>query len=506
MKMNGPIVTAGAVIALVGLVGLAAAQDHQGAPSTPAPASGPAAATPAPQTPSSGPPSSSSAPAASAAVPAPPSAAAKATPVPSATAPTTPPAQTAAKLTPPQLDQLLAPIALYPDQLLDQVLMASTYPLEVVEAARWLDVPANRQLRGDALMAALKSKNWDPSVMALVPFPGLLTTMSDKVDWTQQLGNAFLAQQSDVIAEIQHLRQEAMAAGNLNDAKCHCTVSQNGGNISIAAANPSAVDVPICNPRVAYGSWAYADYPPDELPLPYGYAWGPEPYIGFYPFVNVAFYGPLWGWASFDWGRRDILIDRAIYNRFGFRGPILAGNVWVHDPAHRRGVAYADAAVASHFGGRVVGERAGLPHGGSGGTIAPPRVEAAHEAGPHGGVAREEPRGPEVFHGASRAEAATHVEHAGPHEAFRGGARSASVFHGAPHAAAAFHGGFHGGGPRAVAHAPSPHFGGGGMHAAVFHGGGGPHIAAAPHGGGGAPHGGGGGAPHGGGGGHDGHH
>src|SRR5262249_54614216 len=149
---------------------------------------------------------------------------------------------------------------------------------------------------------------------------------------------------------------------------------------------------------------AYPDYPPDELPLPYGYAWGPEPYIGFYPFVDLAFYGPLWGWASFDWGARDIIVDPAIYHRFGFSQPILAGNVWAHDPAHRRGLAYTDAAIAAHFGGRVVGEHAG-PHGGSGGTIAPPRVEAVHAAGPHGGA-------PEVVHGASHEAPAAHVTHA----------------------------------------------------------------------------------------------
>src|ERR1700751_2062368 len=117
-------------------------------------------------------------------------------------------------LTQGQLDQLLAPVALYPDPLLAQILMASTYPLEVVEAARWVGAPANKGLRGDTLTNAMQAQNWDPSVKALVPFPRVLEDMSNQLQWTEELGNAFLAQQADVMAAVQGLRHQAMAAGN----------------------------------------------------------------------------------------------------------------------------------------------------------------------------------------------------------------------------------------------------------------------------------------------------
>ena len=118
----------------------------------------------------------------------------------------------------PQLDQLLAPIALYPDPLLAQILMAATYPLEVVEAARWVQDPNNARLRGDQLDAALQPQDWDPSVKSLVPFPQILQMMNSKLDWTQALGNAFLAQQADVMDSVQRLRAQAQAAGTLQSS------------------------------------------------------------------------------------------------------------------------------------------------------------------------------------------------------------------------------------------------------------------------------------------------
>ena len=113
------------------------------------------------------------------------------------------------------IDQLVAPVALYPDPLLSQVLVASTYPLEVIEAARWIDVPANQALTGAALTEALKPKNWNPSITALIAFPGVLKLMADEIEWTEQLGNTFLTQQADVMAEVQQLRHKAQIAGNL---------------------------------------------------------------------------------------------------------------------------------------------------------------------------------------------------------------------------------------------------------------------------------------------------
>ena len=144
-------------------------------------------------------------------------------PTPSANPPNAAAAPPAVPATPPtapllsrgQLEQLVAPIALYPDPLLAQILMASTYPLEVVEAARWVKAPGNQKLSGDGLTNALQAQNWDPSIKALVPIPRVLENMSDQLQWTEQLGNAFLAQQADVMAAVQNLRREAMAAGNL---------------------------------------------------------------------------------------------------------------------------------------------------------------------------------------------------------------------------------------------------------------------------------------------------
>ena len=170
------------------------------------------------------------------------------------------------KLKKEELDQLLAPIALYPDDLLTNVLMASTYPLDVVQAARWRKEPANAKIKGDALVKALEPKDWDPSIKALVEFPDVLETMSDKLDWTQKLGDAFLAQQDEVMAEIQFLRQKAEAAGNLKSNKQQ-TVSTEAGAagqevIVIEPASPEMVYVPVYEPTVVYGSWWYPDYPP----------------------------------------------------------------------------------------------------------------------------------------------------------------------------------------------------------------------------------------------------
>src|SRR5262249_52460983 len=155
------------------------------------------------------------------------------------------------------------PIALYPDQLLSQILMAATYPLEVVEAARWIALPANKGLRRDALLAAVKAQNWDPSVTALVAFPRILELMDTKIEWTRQLGEAFVAQQPDVMDAVQRLRHLAKAAGNLKPTpECHCVVSTKGEEIAITAVENEPVYVPVYNSRVVYGAWPYPDYPP----------------------------------------------------------------------------------------------------------------------------------------------------------------------------------------------------------------------------------------------------
>jgi Protein of unknown function (DUF3300) len=176
-----------------------------------------------------------------------------------------------------QLDQLVAPIALYSDPLLAQVLMASTYPLEIVQADRW--GKANKSLKGDALTAALDKQDWDASVKQLVSTPTVLAMMNDKLDWTQALGDAVLAQQADVMDAIQRLRAKAQANGKLETTKQQkVTVKQEQGTstpiIEIEPVSPEVVYVPYYDPAVVYGAWAYPAYPPYYFPPPAGYIVG----------------------------------------------------------------------------------------------------------------------------------------------------------------------------------------------------------------------------------------
>src|SRR5512136_1936968 len=160
-----------------------------------------------------------------------------------------------------ELDQILAPIALYPDELLSQVLMASTYPLEVVQAERW--AKQNKSLKGDALTNALEKQDWDPSVKSLVNFPDVLTMMSEKLDWTQKLGDAFLEQQKEVLGTIQKLRQKAEEEGNLKaTSEQEVVVDEQTKTIVIEPANPEVFYVPTYDPTVVYGAWWYPAYPP----------------------------------------------------------------------------------------------------------------------------------------------------------------------------------------------------------------------------------------------------
>jgi hypothetical protein len=357
-----------------------------------------------------------------------------------------------------QLAQLVAPVALYPDPLLSQVLMASTYPLEIVEADRWDRIPANQALQGDALTNALKDKNWDPSIIALVPFPKLLALMAEKLEWTEALGNAFLAQQADVMDAVQGLRHDAMAAGNLKATpECHCVVQTSGNVISILPAQTDAVCIPVYNSRAVYGTWQWADYPPDYFPPPPGFVFEPGFAIGFWPVIGLAAFGPFWGWGSFDWGHHDILIDRGRYGAIDPH-PAFAGNSWVHDPAHRGGVGYGDPAVTGRFGAARVAAVTAAAH-----------ASVAHgaAAGAHAGAAATGRFGA----GAGFGHAA--VGHAAAHAGFHGPVgRGPAPVHGGGHAIA--HAQFRAGGG---AHFAAPHGGGG-------HGGGG-------HGGGGGGHGGG---------------
>ena len=171
-----------------------------------------------------------------------------------------------------QLDQMLAPLALYPDDLLGQILMAATYPLEVVQANRWLHDPANASLRGSALAQALQPLPWDASVKSLVAYPQILAWLDSGLDWTEAVGDAFLAQQADVMDSVQRLRSRARDAGTLSSTPQE-TVTTNDQAIQITSPDSTVEYVPVYSPDVAYGPWPYPDYPPYDFAPP-GYVVG----------------------------------------------------------------------------------------------------------------------------------------------------------------------------------------------------------------------------------------
>ena len=217
-----------------------------------------------------------------------------------------------------QLDALVASIALYPDDLLTQLLMASTFPLEVVAAARWVEDPAHKSLSGDALVKALEAEPWDPSVKSLVPFPVVLATMNSNLTWLQQLGYAFATQQADVFAAVQRLRRLAQANDKLQSSPQQVvstqqvTVEPPAGSsqpptqqevIVIQPAQSDTVYVPSYNPAAVYGSsWPYPSYPPYYPAQPPGYYFGTALATGLAFAAGAAVVGGLWGWASPGWG------------------------------------------------------------------------------------------------------------------------------------------------------------------------------------------------------------
>lgn len=254
---------------------------------------------------------------------------------------------------PEELEQILAPVALYPDSLLSQVLMASTYPLEIVQAHRWY--AKNNKLSGTELATELEKQTWDASVKSLVNFPQVLTMMSEKLDWTQKLGDAFLAQQKEVMDTVQNLRKKAQAEGNLESTKDQ-VVKVEQDTIVVEYADPEVVYVPSYNPTVVYGTWPYAANPPYSY-YPPGYS-SPAPWVTFTA-------GLAWGyaWGHCDWDNDDIdididqnldfnqNIDRDRYaERYRESGRLEGrqGN-WQHNPENRKGVAYRDQATAQRF-------------------------------------------------------------------------------------------------------------------------------------------------------------
>lgn len=263
---------------------------------------------------------------------------------------------------PEELEQMLAPIALYPDSLLTQMLMASTYPLEVVQGDRW--VKANKNHKGDALTKALEAQSWDPSVKSLVNFPPVLAMMSEKLDLTVKVGDAFIGQRKEVMATIQKLRAKAHENGNLKTTSEQKVVVDNQGGtqvIIIEPAEPDVVYVPTYPSTVYYAVWPYPAY----RPVPYyppGYVAGKGVAFG----AGVAV-GAAWGyaWGHSDWHGASVDIDvnrnasiNTNINRSSYRAQLEASNTSVrngrgtfeHDAAHRHGVAYRDRNTATHYG------------------------------------------------------------------------------------------------------------------------------------------------------------
>lgn len=242
----------------------------------------------------------------------------------------------------PELDQMLAPVALYPDELLSQVLMASTYPLEVVQAARWSR--ANPGLQGDDAVSAVDSMDWDPSVKSLVAFPDVLQQMDRNLDWTQRLGEAFLAQQDGVMASVQRLRGAAMQAGNLASTD-EMVVSREGDGIALDSPSPDTMYVPYYDPRQVYGDWSYPAYPPVYwAPWP-GYYWGGSAFawtIGI-P-IGVDFF-----FGDFDWHRHHV----RVYDHHPFYTHEHArdsrDHQWRWDPHHRRDVQFHNPIARQEF-------------------------------------------------------------------------------------------------------------------------------------------------------------
>ena len=270
-------------------------------------------------------------------------------------------------LKPEELDQLVAPIALYPDALLAEVLMASTYPLEVVQADRW--VQENKNLKGDALKAATDKQAWDDSLKSLVATPSVLTMMSAKLDWTQKLGDAVLAQQPDVMDAIQRLREKAQAQNKLKTTKEQIvTVKQEQSKqvIVIEPAKADTVYVPYYNPAVVYGAWPYPAYPPYYFTPP-GYIAGAAIATGLafgagYAVGRWAGGGNYWG-GGVNWGGNNINVNR----------PVNINNTtvnnWQHNSAHRRGVAYNNTNVQQRFSNNNIrsGSQARMDFRGRGG-------------------------------------------------------------------------------------------------------------------------------------------
>jgi len=316
----------------------------------------------------------------------------------SGTAPS-PPA--GSNFSPTQLEQIVAPVALYPDSLLMQILMASTYPLEIVDASQWIGV--NASLQGAALEEKLKAQDWDPSVKSLCSVPDVLKRMSENLDWTQDMGDAFLGQKTDLLDAAQRMRNLAYNAGNLKTTEQQTVTANPDQTIVIEESDPEVIYVPEYAPTVVYGSawdYGYWYYPPMYPVVPPGY--------GLVRFAaGVAIGHAIWGDCNWGWGHSDVDINVDRYNDFNRNTNVnpdrynlqnkagdRAGNraTWQHDPQHRQGVNYRSSQVAQKYGGSsAVGgvsrdQARGYARSGAGGGTGVTRSSTAGGSGAGGGT------------------------------------------------------------------------------------------------------------------------
>ncbi|WOH36438.1 DUF3300 domain-containing protein [Thalassotalea fonticola] len=282
-----------------------------------------------------------------------------------------------------ELEQMLAPIALYPDSVLTHILIAATYPLEVIEAERW--VTKNPDLSNNKLMDKGEQMEWDPSVVALLPFANILTKMSDELTWTRQLGDAFLSNEEQVLASIQSLRQKADSAGTLAQME-NVDVAREDNNIAITPADPQIVYVPYYDARVVYGPWYWHSYPPvywahyPSYYSPHYYAAYPAPFY-WHSAVHISV---GWFFGGFHWGNHHVVVNHHPHSYYyrhhnnhhhghvshysGGKKHYSSGKKhyssgkphtakqsskgyqrWQHQPSHRKSIAYKNERVAKHY-------------------------------------------------------------------------------------------------------------------------------------------------------------
>lgn len=274
-----------------------------------------------------------------------------------------------------QLDSLVAPIALYPDPLLAQTLAAATYPLEIIQLQQWL--LKNPNLKDKALEDALVKQPWDASIQAMAAFPDVVKRLADDVQWTTDLGNAFLAQQADVMAAVQRMRAKAQGTGNLKTGAQQVvetqTVESGQQVIVIKQANPTVVYVPSYNPTVVYGAPVYP-YPPIYYPPPGYYAAGAALAFGAGVALGAA-WGGGWGYGC-GWGHGDVNVN--VNNKYvnnynkNVNRTVNNANInnsnWQHNPQHRGGAPYSNKATATKYSG--ANATAGTVQGSRGGAAA----------------------------------------------------------------------------------------------------------------------------------------